>query len=141
MKSKRFATVVLVACLLSLLAHKALAFYNPQTSRWLNRDPIEERGDVNLYRFVKNNPTSSVDRLGLMSLFRKPCCCCCVEDLDFQNIQKVNQGAAYGHYFEVHVNLKYVEGSKGSCSLTWMEKSNRPADAGHRAMSGMMPAL
>jgi RHS repeat-associated protein len=33
--------------------------------KWLNRDPIGERGGINLYRFVKNRPTSLRDRFGL----------------------------------------------------------------------------
>ena len=30
-------------------------FYSPTLMRWLNRDPIEERGGLNLYGFCKNN--------------------------------------------------------------------------------------
>ena len=33
---------------------------------WLNRDPIGERGGINLYRFVGNNPLRFVDPLGLL---------------------------------------------------------------------------
>ncbi|MGV3773432.1 MAG: RHS repeat-associated core domain-containing protein [Verrucomicrobiales bacterium] len=40
-------------------------YYNPSTGRWLSKDPIEERGGLNLYGFVENNPLSRVDRLGL----------------------------------------------------------------------------
>jgi len=40
-------------------------YYNPSTGRWLSRDPIGEKGGKNLYGFVKNNPISCVDRLGL----------------------------------------------------------------------------
>lgn len=32
--------------------------------RWLSRDPIEERGGVNLYAFVGNNPINRWDRFG-----------------------------------------------------------------------------
>ena len=32
--------------------------------RWLNRDPLEEEGGVNLYGFCKNNSVSNVDPLG-----------------------------------------------------------------------------
>ncbi len=40
-------------------------FYNPSTGRWPNRDPIEEEGGVNLYSFVRNNPVSYTDFLGM----------------------------------------------------------------------------
>jgi hypothetical protein len=33
--------------------------------RWINRDPIAERGGVNLYGFVENDPVNGVDPLGL----------------------------------------------------------------------------
>ncbi len=35
--------------------------YNPFTARWLNRDPIEENGGLNLYEYVSGNPISYVD--------------------------------------------------------------------------------
>ena len=38
-----------------------LRFYNPDTGRWLNRDPIEEDGGINVYGFVNNQPTMLVD--------------------------------------------------------------------------------
>ena len=40
-------------------------FYDPGAGRWLNRDPIGERGGVNLYGMVGNDPVRWVDRLGL----------------------------------------------------------------------------
>nr|WP_321349312.1 RHS repeat-associated core domain-containing protein [uncultured Methanoregula sp.] len=36
-------------------------FYDPNLQRWLNRDPIGEKGDINLYRFVGNNPITTFD--------------------------------------------------------------------------------
>ena len=39
--------------------------YDPNTDRWLNRDPIEERGGINLYAYVANNPIFFFDPLGL----------------------------------------------------------------------------
>ena len=36
--------------------------------RWLNRDPIEEEGGINLYAFVRNNPINSIDPNGLATI-------------------------------------------------------------------------
>ena len=40
-------------------------FYDAGLGRWLNRDPIEERGGVNLYGFVGNDGVNSWDYLGM----------------------------------------------------------------------------
>ncbi len=40
-------------------------YYEPNTGRWLSRDPIGERGGLNLYGFVGNDPVNSIDYLGL----------------------------------------------------------------------------
>ena len=40
-------------------------FYVPMLGRWINRDPIGERGGVNLYRISKNMIINFVDVLGL----------------------------------------------------------------------------
>ena len=39
--------------------------YDANAGRWLNRDPISERGGLNLYDYVGNNPLDHRDRLGL----------------------------------------------------------------------------
>ena len=38
--------------------------YNPDAGRWLNRDPIEERGGLNVYAMTGNNPVVRVDKDG-----------------------------------------------------------------------------
>ena len=41
-------------------------FYSPSLGRWINRDPIEEDGGMNLYAMVGNSPTNASDSYGLM---------------------------------------------------------------------------
>ena len=43
------------------LYYYGFRYYDPQTGRWPNRDPIEERGGLNLYGMVGNNPINLVD--------------------------------------------------------------------------------
>jgi RHS repeat-associated protein len=47
-------------------------YYDPNLQRWLNHDPIGERGGINLYRFVENNPVNRVDPLGLAPSYGNP---------------------------------------------------------------------
>lgn len=53
---------LLLFAALSSFAH---AYYAPDQGRWLNRDPIEEQGGMNLYVFVENSGISKIDHLGL----------------------------------------------------------------------------
>ena len=48
--------------------HFGYRFYDPATQRWLNRDPIGEEYDVNLYRYVYNLPLNYVDPDGLWGI-------------------------------------------------------------------------
>ena len=48
-------------------------FYDAGLGRWLNRDPIEERGGVNLYGFVGNDGVNRLDYLGMeVRVFKNP---------------------------------------------------------------------
>jgi RHS repeat-associated protein len=42
-------------------------YYQPETGRWVSRDPIEERGGRNLYAICKNRIVGRVDPLGLQA--------------------------------------------------------------------------
>ena len=42
-----------------------LRFYSPGIGRWINRDPIRERGGSNVYVFVSDDPLNNVDLYGL----------------------------------------------------------------------------
>ena len=46
------------------LVYYGFRYYDPETGRWLNRDPIGERGGINLYGFVRNDGVSWWDLLG-----------------------------------------------------------------------------
>jgi RHS repeat-associated protein len=50
------------------LVYYGYRYYDPVTGRWPSRDPIEERGGVNLYGFVDNSGVNEVDYLGLDTL-------------------------------------------------------------------------
>ena len=47
------------------LVYYGYRYYNPKHGRFINRDPVEEAGGVNLYGFVGNAPTRGWDVLGL----------------------------------------------------------------------------
>ncbi len=66
-------TAVFVMVLGVLLSRDALAFYNPQTGRWLSRDPLGEADWPNVHAFVVNAPVLHYDTLGLFGCRRDPC--------------------------------------------------------------------
>ena len=47
------------------LASTTQAYYQAEQGRWLNRDPIEEWGGVNVYGLVENDPVNYIDYIGL----------------------------------------------------------------------------
>ncbi len=46
------------------LYYYGLRYYNPGSGRWINRDPIGEKGGRNLYAMVGNQPINTFDILG-----------------------------------------------------------------------------
>jgi RHS repeat-associated protein len=54
------------------LVYYLYRYYQSDLQRWLNRDPIEERGGKNLYGFIRNDPIGHVDPLGLKFCFWLP---------------------------------------------------------------------
>ena len=54
---------------MSVINYYGYRYYDPENGRWLNRDPIEERGGVNLYGFVSNDGLNGIDFLGAVALF------------------------------------------------------------------------
>ena len=62
-RTKLIWILVIVFTLLSNL-QIATAYYDPSAQRWLNRDPILERGGINLYRSFGNNSINYIDTDG-----------------------------------------------------------------------------
>jgi RHS repeat-associated protein len=54
------------------LVYYLYRYYEPSFQRWVNRDPLEERGGFNLYGYVLNSPLIFIDTLGLS--FGNPVC-------------------------------------------------------------------
>ena len=51
--------------------------YDPNVGRWVNRDPIEEEGGLNLYGFVNNDGVNYIDSIGLKK--SEDCCKKCTK--------------------------------------------------------------
>lgn len=51
------------------LIYYGYRFLAPELGRWLNRDPIGERGGLNLCGFVKNNSLRYIDKLGTILVY------------------------------------------------------------------------
>ena len=64
MNSKILPSIVLIALAICILPQAAFPFYNPSTGRWLSRDPLGEKGGLNEYAFVANDPLRKADILG-----------------------------------------------------------------------------
>lgn len=59
LRSNLVGAYLILALLIGTCA--AFGFYDPGVQRWVNRDPLGERGGVHLHQFVKNNAICLVD--------------------------------------------------------------------------------
>ncbi|WP_241823850.1 RHS repeat domain-containing protein [Vibrio splendidus] len=50
------------------LVYFGYRFYSPYQRRWLNRDPLQEQGGINLYAYVNGDPLGYVDPDGQQAL-------------------------------------------------------------------------
>lgn len=69
---KKLNVMLVPLALLLLSSQVASAWYDPGTQRWINRDPVLEAGDVNVYRFGRSDPANTVDPLGLQIIIETP---------------------------------------------------------------------
>jgi RHS repeat-associated protein len=88
--------------------------YNSLVGNWCTKDPIEERGGINIYGFIGNNTLYQIDNLGLgwtwrygVPVFMYPQCCngkefdpakeCCIDKKIFAH-DKLETGVSYYCY-------------------------------------------
>jgi RHS repeat-associated protein len=67
------------------LLYYGYRYYSAGTGRWISRDPISEKGGVNLLGFLQNSPVFGIDTSGLRKCPEKDSKCkdaCCVESID-----------------------------------------------------------
>ena len=91
--------------------------YFPSFERWAGRDPIEERGGLNLYAFVGNNPANKQDHLGLRSI----------------TVSKCHAHLILGHMDENDpIDWKFPDGCAYGGVVGCWPKYNNPPDEGAR---------
>jgi hypothetical protein len=56
--------LILFGIALFALLPSAHAYYDPVPQRWINRDPLDERGGINMFAFIRNQPIHAVDPFG-----------------------------------------------------------------------------
>ena len=65
-------------------------YYEPKSGRFISRDPIHYVGGMNLYAYVKNNPTVHVDALGTGPIGKIKWCLICAIELSIWKNTCVN---------------------------------------------------
>jgi RHS repeat-associated protein len=102
--------------------------YNPLDGRFINRDPVEEGGGLNLYGFVGNDPVNTIDILGLS-----------VSPTVLEEISSVIGSAIFGGRVLDEVAFIYYGGRENFLQVTGRELYSRGNLAGKmwdRAISG-----
>ncbi len=101
-------------------------YYDPETGRWLNRDPMKEQGGVNLYGFVGNDGVNDVDALGLIGLggfiagF--------AGDYAIQVTVNVASGGGWGSFYQdIDVSNMLVSGAMSSVGVPSFLSAGRKA--------------
>ena len=88
--------------------------------RWINRDPIEERGGLNLYGMVRNNSVSNYDLLGLKLPAELKCCKLKKITVNFTTAQDAPNHEPKGIY-----NHKTGRRFTGEMAVTCVDKNTK----------------
>ena len=100
------------------LCYYGYRFYSPGLGRWISRDPIQERGGINLFSFLANNSPNRIDAFGTQMwepVPYYPDCCdgvifdggsnCCLDD-KIVSRDPVDTGAKRCCSFEGAIHIK-----------------------------------
>ncbi|MEI6516804.1 MAG: RHS repeat-associated core domain-containing protein, partial [bacterium] len=89
--------------------------YSPETGRWLNRDPIEEKGGKNLYVVVNNEVITRLDALGMTAVSIQQ--------------QKVKLPDHYGTLIDFfQVNAIVTDPLPAGCHINFIQFKRGPGD-------------
>jgi len=69
------------------LLYYGFRYYDPLTGRWLSRDPIEEKGGLNVLGFTRNKPINTTDLLGLCDIGKRKDCI--ASEPQYQTLQQM----------------------------------------------------
>ncbi|UDQ98347.1 RHS repeat-associated core domain-containing protein [Lentisphaerota bacterium WC36G] len=101
-------------------------YYNPKDGKWLSRDPIEEKGGINVYGFVDNDTIKNIDSLGLKKV---------ESDLEFyveDSWETFKYGNKDGYNGTNGANLaSSIKNVKISCDKSCGEKGSNPKKIGN----------
>ena len=93
-------------------------YYDPMTGRWPSRDPIEERGGVNLYGFVENDGVNDIDYLGRIPVEEPDSTISSVVDLPFGREDPPKSNSyIIGQYDNGGVKLKIKNQDDKKCCI------------------------
>lgn len=97
------------------LVYYGYRYYNPELGRWLSRDPIGERGGVNLYGMVGNNAVNKWDYLGLYTNAESAWCRkykgCCLMSAGGEDIISDKLAKLFGKYSSFGISRMGTEAS------------------------------
>ena len=88
--------------------------YNPVLGRWINRDPIGEKGGLDLYAYVRDNPVDLTDFFGLCPSGQSAddagaCCCAC----DMQTVKFLFRPLKFSPFDSGHSQVMLPSGPSG----------------------------
>lgn len=122
-------TIILIAAFVSMV-EIANAYYDPGLQRWINRDPIQEDGGINLYSVCANSTVNKFDLWGLTT-----------PGPGFNNVQCLNLGDQVIIYHPESFGMSGGAGSEGNEYVSYpiLQKGFELSDSG--GISAASPAL